>query len=210
MHRVTAYVSLRLCVVATVVAVFSVDTRVTETPPVLQLDLAQSLMASTTTPPVKRTRRNDRTFMMSPSASQSEPVFTKMSDVRPDTGLHYNLLCRVTFVSFGSSSQQGERKILLELIDKSTRIPMKMTVLGTSACVAVRDVDFSSIVQMHNVRCSVYRNETSFIAGDGDGFRVLIIPEEQEERFDLPFAPSMRTWCFNTIGAEENGVCNFL
>eukprot|EP00971_Amphidinium_carterae_P005241 104634-Amphidinium_carterae.1 len=66
-----------------------------------------------------------------------------------------------------------------------------MTVIGTSACAAARDVDFSSIVQLHNVRCSVYRNETNFIVGDCDGFRISIIPEEQEEQFDLPDAPPM-------------------
>eukprot|EP00971_Amphidinium_carterae_P270391 5365223-Amphidinium_carterae.3 len=121
-----------------------------------------------------------------------------------------NLTCRVTFVSFGSSSKQGERKILLELVDTTTRAPMKMTVLGTSACAAMRDVDFTSIVQLYNVRCSVYRNETSFIVGDRDGFRISIVPTEQEEQFDLPDAPPMRTSCFGTIGADENGVCNFL
>eukprot|EP00971_Amphidinium_carterae_P330596 6463704-Amphidinium_carterae.1 len=87
---------------------------------------------------------------------------------------------------------------------------MKMTVIGTSAYAAVRDVEFSSTVQLHNVRCSVYRNETSFIVGDRDGFRISIIPEDQEEQFDLPAAPPMRTCGFSTLGADENGICNFL
>eukprot|EP00971_Amphidinium_carterae_P270390 5365223-Amphidinium_carterae.2 len=122
----------------------------------------------------------------------------------------YNLQCRVTFVSLGSTTQKGDWMILLELIDDTARAPMKMTVLGTTACVAVGDVDFSSIVQLRNVRCSIYKEETSFIVSDRDGFRIAIIPEEQEEHYDLPKAPPMRTCGLTSLGDKENSTCNLL
>eukprot|EP00971_Amphidinium_carterae_P221468 4396457-Amphidinium_carterae.1 len=89
---------------------------------------------------------------MSPAVAQAAPVYTKLSNVKP--GHLYNLQCRVTFVSMGSTTQKGEWMILLELIDDSSRAPMKMTVLGRMACTAVGDVDFSSVVQLRNVRCT--------------------------------------------------------
>eukprot|EP00971_Amphidinium_carterae_P058558 1158016-Amphidinium_carterae.1 len=145
---------------------------------------------------------------MSPAAAHAAPVYTKLSEVRP--GPLYNLLCRVSFISLAGVSRQGERKVLMELVDGSNSAPTKMTVLGTSACAAVGEVEFSSIVHLHNVRCSIYRNETSLIVGDRDAFRITIVPEEQEEEVDLPAAPPMRACGFSTLGAEENGICNFL
>eukprot|EP00971_Amphidinium_carterae_P331235 6464684-Amphidinium_carterae.1 len=165
-------------------------------------------MAYSSPPPAKRARRSCRTFELSPAVAQAVPVYTNLSDARP--GHYYNLRCRVSFVSLGGLSQQGERKVLLELVDTSTHAPMKMTIIGTSACAAVSEVEFSSIVQLHKVRCSVYKNETNFIVGDRDGFRVSIIPEDQEDQFQLPAAPPMRTSGFGTLGADENGICNFL
>eukprot|EP00971_Amphidinium_carterae_P199124 3951725-Amphidinium_carterae.1 len=103
----------------------------------------------TSTPPAKRARRSNRTFEMSPAVAQAAPVYTKLSNVKP--GHLYN---RVTFVSMGSTTQKGEWMILLELIDDTSRAPMKMTVLGAMACTAVGDVDFSSVVQLRNVRCT--------------------------------------------------------
>eukprot|EP00971_Amphidinium_carterae_P151377 3001378-Amphidinium_carterae.3 len=40
----------------------------------------------------------------------------------------------------------------------------------------------STAAQQCYMRCSVYRNETSFIVGDRDGFRMSIMPEEQETK----------------------------
>eukprot|EP00971_Amphidinium_carterae_P237724 4719356-Amphidinium_carterae.1 len=65
-------------------------------------------MATSTPPPAKRARRSDRTFEMSPAAAQAAPVYTKLSEVKP--GSLYNLLCRVSFISLGGLSRQGEPK----------------------------------------------------------------------------------------------------
>eukprot|EP00971_Amphidinium_carterae_P113200 2242404-Amphidinium_carterae.1 len=148
-------------------------------------------MACSSPPPAKRARRSCRTFEMSPAVAQAPPVYTNLSDVRP--GPYYNLRCRVSFVS------------LAWWFEQSGRAQGTLGARGHEHSCAHEDD-----CTWHKRLCGCQRSPVLVDITDRDGFRVTIVPEDQEDQFQIPAAPPMRTSGFGTLGADENGICNFL